>query len=84
MGSRRRHSGVTKGLTSEAGVVIDARPWTKKGLVSDKNRWRWEFAFAGLFSTLAVTEAVVPDWIDSRSAPRRHKSKVPKTTAPGK
>jgi len=28
------------------------------------NRWRWEFAFAGLFSTLALITAVVPDWIE--------------------
>jgi hypothetical protein len=28
------------------------------------NRWRWEFAFAGLFSALAVITAVIPDWIE--------------------
>jgi hypothetical protein len=50
MGDPRRHSGVTKGLISGSDVV-DARPWTRR-LVSDMNRWRWEFAFAGLFSAL--------------------------------
>jgi len=29
------------------------------------NRSRWEFAFAGLFSTLAVITAAVPDWIEA-------------------
>ena len=32
--------------------------------MGDMNRWRWEFAFAGLFSTLALITAVVPDWIE--------------------
>ena len=32
--------------------------------MSDMNRWRLEFAFAGVFSALAVITAVVPDWIE--------------------
>ena len=32
--------------------------------MSDMNRWRWEFVFAGLFATLAAITAVVPEWLE--------------------